>query len=100
MSYFKSGKRYITKGAEEKIPLLYMLLIWEAIDRGVGERRLDYLQIFTFYVEDNRQKIKHTQEKPRYERVFDCGEAETAINEKVYVIDDGEHQTMLLASEY
>lgn len=100
MSYFKSGKRYITKGAEEKIPLIYMLLIWEAIDRGVEERRLDCLQIFTFYVEDNRQKIKHTQEKPRYERVFDCGEAETAINEKVYVIDDGEHQTMLLASEY
>ena len=100
MSYFKSGKRYITKGVEERIPLSYMLLIWEAIDRSGEERKLDYLQIFTFYVEDNRQKIKHTQENPRYERVFDCGEAETTITEKVYVIDDGEHQTMLLASEY
>lgn len=100
MSYFKSGKRYITKGVEEKIPFLYLLLIWEAIDRSREKRELDYLQVFTFYVEGNRQKIKHSQEKPPYEMIFDCGEAETAITEKVYVIDDGEHQTILLASEY
>ena len=102
MSTFTSDNRYITKGVQEHIPTLLMLFMWEAIDRGREERTLDYLQIFTFYVEDNQQKIKHEQEQPPYERVYVCGKAEgmVTITEKVYVIDDGDHITMLLANEY
>ena len=100
MSTFAFGEKYITKGVQERIPILLVLFIWETIDRGREERTLDYLQIFTFYVEDNQQKIKHEQEQPPYERVYVCGEATTGIEEKVYVIDDGDHITMLLANEY
>jgi len=102
MSTFAFGEKYITKGVQERIPILLVLFIWETIDRGREERTLDYLQIFTFYVEDNQQKIKHEQEQPPYERVYVCGKAEgmVTITEKVYVIDDGDHITMLLASEY
>ena len=100
MSTFTSDNRYITKGVQEHIPTLLMLFMWEAIDRGREERTLDYLQIFTFYVEDNQQKVRYEQEQPPYERVYVCGEATTGIEEKVYVIDDGDHITMLLANEY
>lgn len=45
------------------------------------------------------QHIVRTQEQPpyRYELDVPCTDS---VDEKVYVIDDGTHSTMLLASEY
>ena len=59
----------------------------------------DYLQVFSLSCENGRQLIKHSQEEPEYEKeyVFDMV---TAITEKIFVIDDEAHSTMLLASEY
>lgn len=45
------------------------------------------------------QHIKHSQEQPDYVNEFDVF-VDNAVSEKVYVIDDATHSTMLLAEEY
>lgn len=59
----------------------------------------DYLQVFSLSVENGKQRIIHAQEIPEYskEYVFNTG---TSITDKVFVIDDKTHSTMLLANEY
>ena len=59
----------------------------------------DYLQVFSLSCDERKQKITHSQEEPEYskEYVFDT---RTAITEKIFVIDDKTHSTMLLANEY
>ena len=58
----------------------------------------DYLQVFEISGAHDKVKVIHTQEEPEYRReylwdapVF-CG--------KIFVIDDGDHSTMLLVEEY
>ena len=59
----------------------------------------DYLQVFSLSANRGRQRIKHTQEGPEYSReyVFNIGKP---ITDKIFVIDDKTHSTMLLANEY
>ena len=66
--------------------------------------KLDYLQVFelkTKYDADGKKKqnIRHFQEEPPYESVIVL-ECEEPLNQKIYVIDDETHSTMLLAEEY
>lgn len=72
--------------------------MWELINEMPVDSR-DYLQVFNLSCENGRQKIKHSQEEPEYRReyVFNTG---THITEKIFVIDDGTHSTMILANEY
>ena len=60
---------------------------------------IDYLQVFSLSAQNGRQRVIHTQEVPEYKReyVFNIG---TAINAKIYVIDDGTYSTMLFTQEY
>ena len=90
--------RYLTRGVDTMIPLELQIFLWEAVDRLPEER--DYLQVFNLSVENGLQVIKHTSEQPKHEMTYVltcCGNTVTA---KVYVIDDGDHCTMLLAEEY
>ena len=91
------NKKYITCGVDEKIPPLLQVIMWELINQMPVDK--DYLQVFSLSCENGKQRIKHSQEEPEYENeyVFDTG---TAITEKIFVIDDVAHSTMLLASEY
>ena len=59
----------------------------------------DYLQVFSLSVKNGKQRIIHSQEIPEYskEYVFNTG---TSVTDKVFVIDDKTHSTMLLANEY
>ena len=59
----------------------------------------DYLQVFSLSCDNGKQRINHSQEDPEYskEYVFYTG---TAITDKIFVIDDDTHSTMLLANEY
>lgn len=59
----------------------------------------DYLQVFRLSNDNGMQKIVHTQEVPEYERVLIL-KSESPITTKIFSIDDTNHSTMLLASEY
>lgn len=59
----------------------------------------DYLQVFSLSTYNGRQRIKHTQEVPEYNREF-FFDTDCPVTEKIFVIDDGTHSTMLLANEY
>ena len=59
----------------------------------------DYLQIFSLYANDGRQRIRHTQEVPEYSKEYVIS-TENPVTEKFFVIDDKTHSTMILANEY
>ncbi|MCR4645337.1 MAG: DUF960 domain-containing protein [Oscillospiraceae bacterium] len=94
----KSKSRYLTSGVNATIPLELQLFMWEAIDRLPEPK--DYLQVFRLSVENGLQVIRHSSEQPEVDMTYILAAADTQITEKVYVIDDGENCTMLLASEY
>ena len=81
------------------------MLLWHLIDESVWEK--DYLQIFELYKENHTQKliIVHRHEQPDHmQKVsFQLGRYSKELPElpsKIWVIDDGGHQTMLLPEEY
>ncbi len=91
--------KFITKGVSEGIDLLLQLFMWQCIEE-MSEPK-DYLQVFELTLEDNKQKIIHSQEQPKFKREYLLGIADAPIFiGKIFVIDDGDHSTMLLASEY
>ena len=59
----------------------------------------DYLQVFYLSAENGRQKIKHIQEVPEYTKEYYLN-SDKPVTEKVFVIDDETHSTMILANEY
>ena len=92
------NKRLITLGVYEKIPEPLQLLLWLMVD---DPKEQDYLQIFDLQKTVDGVLICHSQEVPPYENVVkvQC-EAEFGFKERVYIIDDETHSTMLLAEEY
>ena len=90
--------RYLTRGVSNLIPLPVQLYLWLLYDQlPKGER--DWLQIFRITPEENHLNISHEQEVPEYKRVHQiCGVP--SFSAKVYIIDDRDHETMLLADEY
>lgn len=97
MIFIFNNKHFITCGTNETVSPLLQSIMWELITQLPVEK--DYLQVFSLSVDNGKQKIKHSQEVPEYtkEYVFDIG---LPITEKIFVIDDETHSTMLLASEY
>jgi len=91
------NNRYLTCGIDSKIPLELQLFMWECVDQLPPER--DYLQIFDLEIVGSMQSITHRSEEPEYRKVY-LLPSEKPITEKLYIIDDGDHCTMLLASEY
>ena len=95
----KSKDRYLTIGVDEKIPIDIQIFMWEAVDNMPEPK--DYLQVFNLTVQNGLQVIRHTSEKPKYEMTYILTSLLTkAVTAKVYIIDDGDHCTMLLAEEY
>ena len=94
----KNKGRYLTREVSAEIPPELQLFMWQAIDQMPQPK--DYLQVFRLSVENGLQVIHHSSEQPEFEMSYILAAADTAVIEKVYVIDDGEHCTMLLASEY
>lgn len=88
--------KYITKGVQSEIPAALQLFMFDCI--SVVPKK-DYLQIFKLSVVDGEQKIIHEQEVPEFKREYLLNFPEP-ITAKVYVIDNGDHCTMLLAEEY
>ncbi len=94
---FKNS-RYATRGINAEIPLALQLILWKMID-DMEVARKDYLQVFTLSTENGEQKIIHEQEQPDYRKEY-VFSTDRLVNSKIFVIDDGDHSTMLLAEEY
>lgn len=104
---FKSGvNRYMTVGVTDQLPDELKIYCWETIGRkSLSGVEMDYLQIFEFDFDDktNVVKIVHRQEQPEFEDIYHLSLSEkinTFNVNKIYVIDDETHQTMLLPDEY
>ncbi len=93
-----NNSHYATRGINAEIPLALQLVLWKMIDEMEVAKK-DYLQVFILSSENGEQKIVHEQEQPDYRKEYvfsgDC-----LVNAKIFVIDDGDHSTMLLAEEY
>ncbi len=94
---FKNA-RYATRGINAEIPLALQLILWKMIDEMEVAQK-DYLQVFTLSTENGEQKIIHEQEQPDYRKEY-VFSTDRLVNAKIFVIDDGDHSTMLLAEEY
>ena len=91
------NNRYLTCGVDSSIPLELQVFLWECVERMTAPK--DYLQVFELSSSGSMQSIIHSSEEPEYRKVYMIP-SDTPITEKLYIIDDGDHSTMLLASEY
>ena len=105
MGYKFDSQKYITSGVRERIPLEILLMMFDSIGfmskKTDGE--LDYLQVFKLETIGEEGSyllnIRHEQEMPE-ETIDIVVPVSEPINEKVYIIDDVDHVTMLLTEEY
>ncbi|WP_374789118.1 DUF960 family protein [Clostridium perfringens] len=100
---FKKESRYITRGANEKLDLRLQLILWSMIYKLNEEiKELDYLQVFKIRKCEEGIVIEHSQEVPEYKEKYVLALNAVEVNEtiKVFVIDDDEYSTMMLAEEY
>ncbi|WFA09519.1 DUF960 family protein [Tissierella sp. Yu-01] len=106
MKVFKIGKgRFITRGIRENIPAVLVMYLWALIDERKANKEvpMDYLQVLELRpeIKDNEKNLIITlrQEQPTYEEVHSLTKF-VNIKEKIYVIDDIDYVTMMLAEEY
>ena len=103
--YKFNGTKYMTRGVQNEIPLELQTAMWLMISENLKQGlEMDYLQIFNlmpFYQNGVLcQKLVHSQEVPPRSKDLTLDVIDNAVKAKIYVIDDVEHITMLLASEY
>ena len=94
----KNKGRYLTRGVNAEIPVELQMLMWQCVDNMPEPK--DYLQVFRLSSLDGIQRIQHTSEQPEYKMEYLLPTIAEPITAKVYIIDDGELYTMLLAEEY
>ena len=99
-----TGKRYITSGVQNEIPVELQIVMWDMIDiLRNSKHELDYLQVFELKpVYENgveMQEITHSQEQPHRKKKITI-ESDSPVSKKIFVIDDVTHSTMLLCHEY
>ena len=92
-----TNERYLTCGIDNAIPLALQLFMWECVERLPEQR--DYLQVFELKASGPMQSISHRSEDPEHHMEYMIPYDEP-ITAKVFIIDDGDHSTMLLAEEY
>lgn len=91
------NKRFLTRGVQAEIPMELQLFLWHCIDQLPEER--DYFQVFKLDAANGKQHIHHFSEQLEYSKEYQIS-TEKPITAKIYVIDDTDHSTMLLAEEY
>lgn len=99
-----NNPRYMTIGIKNTIPMDLQIFLWSCIDNlREQEITLDYLQVFELkkvICDDMEyQLVEHRQEVPKYNKEYRIFPSEN-VDAKVFVLDDGDHSTMLLAEEY
>lgn len=91
------NSRYLTCGVDSSIPLEMQVFLWECVERMPAPK--DYLQVFELSSSGSMQSIVHSSEEPEYHMTY-LIPSDSPITEKLFIIDDGDHSTMLLAEEY
>lgn len=101
------GQRFKTKGINQKIPENIQWILWHLLDEHLkNTKKVDYLQIFSFRIDKEKKTLKiiHEQEQPAYQMTHEfklpLEDLFHLPNEKVYIIDNGSYNTMLLTDEY
>ena len=103
---FEPQNRYVTCGIDQRLPQDLQRLIWTSVDARIlfSDEKIDYLQVFTFKKIDGEVlALHHEQEEPPMLNVHYTNyrpEYDEILHEKIFVIDDGDHSTMLFAYEY
>lgn len=109
---FKKENRHMTRGIADGMHPFLNKYIWHIIDGHLEAGiELDYLQIFTIQkISDKHINIRHKQEETENTDDIDesfhlelreeLPEEYDFTSEKIYVIDDVSHSTMLFADEY
>ena len=101
---FDNANRYISRGINDEIPIDVQIFMWQLIEELKDTiEDIDYLQVFTISTVDeseNTIRIIHSQEVAEYKKIWIFKASEPCSEEKIFVIDDGSHSTMLLAEEY
>ena len=92
------NERFCTCGVNEEVPIVLQCMMWNMVDTMEVESK-DYFQVFALKEIDGKQHIHHFSEQPEYSKEYMIDLA-NPVNQKVYVIDDIDHSTMLLAEEY
>lgn len=95
-----NNKRYMTVGFQKNLPLDLQITIFQLIDELKTKSKIDYLQVFELEAKGKYiQKLEHRMEQPEYKKKyrFVFTKPTTA---KIFVIDDGDHTTAMLAEEY
>jgi hypothetical protein len=98
-------KRYSTRTVAEDVDLYLQIMMWGMIDDWKMQgKKLDYLQVFVISTEcclgEVYVKIEHHQEIPKIKETSYYKNIANPIDKKIFVIDDGEHATMMFAFEY
>ena len=98
---------YVTKGVQEAVPYQLQYFCWQLILQRAKKKdpTMDYLQIIGFDVDTEHEQltIVHRQEKPEVKQIYHLHlfEEYRSLNvKKIWAIDDGQAQTMLLPEEY
>ncbi len=89
------NNRYLTCRVDSTIPLELQLFLWECVDQLPEPR--DYLQVFELSPSGSMQSVIHNSEEPAYKMEY-LIPTENPIVEKVFIIDDGDHTTMLVVN--
>lgn len=99
------NNRYITRGVNTEVDIRLQILMWNLIDKINNDKSInvDYLQVFNISKKDNKILIQHSQEVPEYKKLYEIRnvkDIEVEDKLKLFVIDEVDHSTMLLAQEY
>ena len=90
--------RVVTTNCDSRVPLSTQLAMWWMYDNTGAEER-DYFHVFELTAKEGCQEIFHYQEQPEWKETL-ISFTDEAVTEKVYIINDGDHETMLLAEDY
>ena len=94
---------YMTSGIDQLMHPYHKQKCIELIEKlEANPVENDYLQVFEFSYKNGVTTIKHFQEQPSYEIItsYENPDGVEPFEEKVYIIHDCDHVTILLASEY
>ena len=102
---FDKNSRYVTRGIYQRLSPEMIVYLWDLIDRSIDLGICtDYLQVIKFKdIDENMVQVERTQEDPPNSTISFIGrrkEFADILTETIFVIDDGDHSTMLFAYEY
>ena len=100
---FNIDKKYMTIGIKEEIGIDIQLFMWNEIEKRINlKKELDYLQVFKIRRSNEELIIEHTQEVPKYKKIYRFNKLSRLVEEdlKIFIIDENDYNIMLLAEEY